>query len=319
MAFNLPDHFVWDFWLADDGEHHHLYFLHAPRSLGNPHLRHRNARIGHATSTDLRNWTFHGQIFDAGSAGAFDASATWTGSVVRAPDGSWRMFYTGSRFLRDDADTNIETIGMAYSRDLFSWTKHEGPVCLADAQWYEVLPDGTWPEEAWRDPWVFWKQDEQLWHMLITARARFGEGEDRGIVGHATSPDLDHWTVQAPLSGPGSGFGHLEVFQIVEVEGRNHLVFCCGAGRLVGARAGHMGGVWSVPVGDVPGPIDPGQARLLVPQSLYAGRIAKDRTGRPWLLAFNNIDENGYFAGGICDPLPVTTDGDGYLVVGETA
>ena len=59
LAFRLPDHWVWDFWLADDGDRYHLFYLHAPKSLGDPQLRHRNARIGHASSTDLR-WTNHG-------------------------------------------------------------------------------------------------------------------------------------------------------------------------------------------------------------------------------------------------------------------
>ena len=84
MGFNLTDHWVWDFWLADDGEQHHLFYLHAPKSLGHPDLRHRNAKIGHATSTDLRSWTNHGRAFEPGLPGSFDGSATWTGSVVKA-------------------------------------------------------------------------------------------------------------------------------------------------------------------------------------------------------------------------------------------
>ena len=51
MTVARPDHWLWDFWLADDGRTHHLFYLHAPKSLGNPDLRHRNARIGHASST----------------------------------------------------------------------------------------------------------------------------------------------------------------------------------------------------------------------------------------------------------------------------
>ena len=31
----LPDSWVWDFWTADDGELFHLFYLHAPKSLGN--------------------------------------------------------------------------------------------------------------------------------------------------------------------------------------------------------------------------------------------------------------------------------------------
>lgn len=315
MGFNLADHWVWDFWLADDGEQHHLFYLHAPKSLGHPDLRHRNAKIGHATSTDLRSWTNHGRAFDPGLPGSFDGSATWTGSVVRGPDRLWRMFYTGSRFLSADSNANIETIGLATSPDLFTWTKQPGPICSADPQWYETLGTSSWPEQAWRDPWVFWNQADQLWHMLVTARGKDGTEPDRGLMAHATSPDLKSWTVQPPLSATGSGFAHLEVFQVVKVDGRNHLVFCCDSAKLVGARAGQIGGVWSLPVGDMPGPVDFRQARLLVDERLYAGRIAIDRQGAPWLLAFRNVSAEGEFVGGVSDPIRVLTDQDGYLAV----
>lgn len=315
MGFNLADHWVWDFWLADDGEQHHLFYLHAPKSLGHPDLRHRNAKIGHATSTDLRNWTNHGRAFEPGLPGSFDGSATWTGSVVRGPDRLWRMFYTGSRFLSADSNANIETIGVATSPDLFTWSKQPGPICSADPQWYETLGTSSWPEEAWRDPWVFWKQADQRWHMLVTARGKDGTEPDRGVMAHATSPDLKSWTVQPPLSATGSGFAHLEVFQVVKVDGRNHLLFCCDSAKLVGARAGQIGGVWSLPVGDMPGPVDFRQARLLVDERLYAGRIAMDRQGAPWLLAFRNVSADGEFVGGVSDPIRVLTDQDGYLAV----
>lgn len=314
MGFNLASQWVWDFWLADDGEQHHLFYLHAPKSLGNPHLRHRNARIGHATSTDLRNWTDHGLAFDAGPVGSFDGSATWTGSVVRK-DGLWRMFYTGSRFLSPDSNANIETVGVATSPDLHVWTKQPGPVCVADAQWYETLGTSSWPEEAWRDPWVFWRQADQLWHMLVTARGKDGTEPDRGVMAHATSPDLKAWTVEPPLSETGAGFAHLEVFQVVKVDGAKHLIFCCDTAKLVGARQSQTGGVWSVPVNDMPERVDFTQARLLVNEQLYAGRIAIDRTGAAWLLAFNNVSSDGVFMGGISDPIRVVTGQDGYLVV----
>lgn len=315
MGFNLSDHWVWDFWLADDGERHHLFYLHAPKALGNPDLRHRHARIGHATSADLKDWTDHGLAFDAGTPGSFDGSATWTGSVVRAPDGLWIMFYTGSRFLSADSNANIETIGIATSPDLFAWTKQPGPVCVADARWYETLGTSSWPEEAWRDPWVFWRQSDQLWHMLVTARGKDGTEPDRGVMAHATSPDLKSWTVQSPLSDTDTGFAHLEVFQLVRIDGRDHLVFCCDSAKLVGPRTGQKGGVWSLPVGEMPGKVDFRAARLLVDERLYAGRIAIDRAGMPWLLAFNNASPDGAFMGGVSDPIGVMTGPDGHLVV----
>ncbi len=57
MAFALPGHWVWDSWTAVDGDTTHLFYLHAPTALGDPDLRHRNAAVGHATSTDLVTWT----------------------------------------------------------------------------------------------------------------------------------------------------------------------------------------------------------------------------------------------------------------------
>ena len=315
MGFNRSDHWVWDFWLADDGDQFHLYYLHAPKSLGNPDLRHRHARIGHATSPDLRNWSDHGRVFDAGIPGSYDGSATWTGSVVRAPDGAWKMFYTGSRFLSPDSSANIETIGVATSSDLYSWTKQPGPICVADPALYETLGTSDWPEEAWRDPWVFWRDEDRLWHMLITARGKAGTGSDRGVLGHAVSPDLADWTVEPPLSQGDSGFAHLEVFQLIEIAGRQHLIFCCDSAKMAGARAGTRGGIWTMPVAAMPAPVDPSAARLLVDDRLYAGRIATDREGTPWLLAFYNTTLGGVFAGGITDPMRISVGPDGYLTL----
>lgn len=317
MTFARPEHWLWDFWLADDGEQFHIFYLHAPRSLGNPDLRHRHARIGHARSPDLRNWTDHGQIFDAGPEGSFDGTANWTGSVVRGHDGRWRLYYTGSRFLSPDNNSNIETIGMAVSDDLFNWTKLPGPICVADPRWYETLGTSAWPEEAWRDPWVFPDADGETWHMLITARANVGDAMHRGVVGHAVSTDMEHWGVRPPLSDPGKDFAHLEVFQTFTIGGQNYLLFSCDAPRLGGSRAGERGGIWYMPTGSFAGRHDPAQAHLLATQRLYAGRVVRERHGQWALMGFENGPP---FTGRISDPIPITVHEDGRLTIeGEMA
>ena len=115
----LPDDWVWDSWVADDGERYHLFFLRAPRALGDPELRHTAARIGQATSDDLVDWEICADAL-APVAGRWDDLALWTGSVARGDDGVWRLFcsaLSSSRAL----GVRGQRIGMAESDDLFSW------------------------------------------------------------------------------------------------------------------------------------------------------------------------------------------------------
>ncbi len=310
MTFTLDTHWVWDFWLADDGELFHMYYLRAPKSLGNQHLRHRNAKVGHATSVDLTTWTDLGVVVQPGQPGDFDETAIWTGSVLQGPDGLWRMFYTGSRFLSADSNANIETVGVATSTDLHTWTKAAGPITEADPRWYEKLGDSSWPEEAWRDPWVYADPAGNGWHMLVTARANAGDESDRGVIAHATSADLETWTVQPPLSSVGAGFKHLEVPQIVTIDARTLLLFSCDGPALAGARSGEMGGIWALEAPSPTGPFAVDDAQLVVDERLYSGRIIRNREGAPVLLAFENSTTEGEFVGSLSDPIPVVWDAD---------
>ncbi|MHC9043212.1 family 43 glycosylhydrolase [Microbacterium saperdae] len=305
MTFSLATHWVWDFWFADDGESFHLYYLHAPKSLGDPQLRHRNARIGHATSTDLKNWSDHGEVLRPGAEDGFDGTATWTGSIIRDGDGLWRMYYTGSRFLSPDSHANVETIGMATSPDLHTWTKAPGPLSSAEAKWYETLGSSAWPEEAWRDPWVYPDPSGSGWHMLVTARSNTGDELDRGVIGHAISADLDGWEARPALSTAGAGFKHLEVPQIAEIDGRFALLFSCDSTHLAGARAGQVGGIWVVEAESATGPFNVADAVLLASEALYSGRLIQDRSGTWQMLAFENSTDDGGFIGVLSNPVPV--------------
>ena len=312
--FSLPDSWVWDFWLADDGERHHLFFLYASRALKDPEARHYRASIGHAVSTDLTDWTRVEDALVRSDAPAFDDLATWTGSIVRGDDGLWRMFYTGST-LAPDGLKNIQSIGVATSEDLYGWTKSAAnPILTADPRWYETLsPD--WHDEAFRDPWVFRDPTGEGWHMLITARAKTGDPFSRGVVGHATSTDLDHWVLQPPLTSPvDDGFGQLEVTQTESVDGQPVLIFSCLAEHASAARREHTGGVWAAPAGGLVGPFDIDAAYPITDASLYSGRLVRLRDGSWAMLAFRLTGEHTPFVGEITDPLPVAWDG-GRLVV----
>jgi sucrose-6-phosphate hydrolase SacC (GH32 family) len=306
----LPGSWIWDFWLADDGDRYHLFFLFASRELGDERERHRRAAIGHATSDDLRSWTQVGDVVAAADPPAFDDLATWTGSVVRDHDGRWWLLYTGVTLV---GGRIRQSIGAATSTDLETWHKEPAsPLVTADDRWYERLGGGDWPEEAWRDPWVFPDPTGDGWHMLITARANTGPDDDRGVVGHAHSVDLRRWEVGPPLSRPGSGFGHIECTQLASVDGRLVLLFSCLDPQLSATRraTGATGGILYVPVESPTGPFEIAAARPLTGDAFYCGRLATDRGGRPVLLAFHYFDEDRRFLGELSDPMPVGWDGD---------
>jgi sucrose-6-phosphate hydrolase SacC (GH32 family) len=301
----LPGAWMWDFWLAQDGDRYHLFFLFAPRDLQDERRRHRRAAIGHAVSEDLRTWVRVGDVLAASEPPAFDDLATWTGSVVRGQEGRWWLFYTGVTLVDDQLR---QTIGAATSADLEVWHKDPAsPLVCADDRWYERLGGGTWPEEAWRDPWVFADPDGDGWHMLITARASQGPADDRGVIGWAHSPDLRRWAVRPPLSKPGSGFGHIECPQLASVDGRQVLVFSCLDPQFSAARraSGATGGILYVPTDSPTGPFDIAAARPLTSDAFYCGRLIHDRAGQPMLLAFHYFDEARQFLGELSDPMPV--------------
>jgi beta-fructofuranosidase len=298
VTFDLPDSYVWDFWTAYDEHqhHHHLFFLHAPRSLADPDLRHRHARVGHAVSDDLVYWD---RINDPlPEPAAFDDLAQWTGCTVRVPD-AWWLFTSG---LARPEDGGVQRIGLSTSSDLRIWSRTRLTL-EADPRWYQTTPVAM----AWRDPWVVQGEDG-IWHMYVTARDTSG-GAGCGVVGHAVSEDLVRWEVRPPLSAPTGFFDHLEVIQVLQVDGRWALLFSCLSPEMPGASAG-SGGVWSVPVDGPGGPVDVASAVRVADERLYVGKVVHD-LGTPYFLAFRNIDARGDFVGGLIDPVRIGWRADG--------
>ena len=314
---DLRDDWVWDFWVVDaaDGAGvagdtgatdapYHLFFLKAPRSLGDPDLRHTHASVGHAVSTDLRTWQRLADALDPQPPPAYDDLATWTGSVVRGDDGRWHQFTSGiSRAERGV----VQRIGVSVSPDLTTWTRLPAPVLEADARWY-LRTDGR-RDEHWRDPWVR-RGPDGLWHMYVTAQAAGTAAAPDGVVGHATSRDLHRWEVGPPLSRPTGRFQQLEVVSLAQVAGRWALVFSCLSTEMPGA-ASRDGGVWSVPVDGVGTPVEIGRAVRLTSEDLYVGRVVTRRDASTCLLAFENRDASGSFSGGVIDPVDVAWNAAG--------
>jgi beta-fructofuranosidase len=289
-----PEDWIWDSWIADDGERYHLFFLKAPRALADPELRHTSARIGHASSLDLADWEIHPDALGPNEAG-FDDLALWTGSVARGDDGLWRMYYTALN--REGRGVRDQRIGLAESEDLMTWRRAAGePLVEPDPCWYRMLGDGSGASATWRDPFVF--RDGEIWHMLITARDPTAERRFDGVLAHARSRDMRTWELAPPLT-EAAGFGELEVSQVRQLDGRWLLVFTCHPDEQGEPRPFSS---WYVLGDSALGPWDITQAKPFEDEpKLFAAQLVQRRDGSWAMLGF--LDGKAFE---VIDPIPVT-------------
>ena len=318
MTLRLPDKWVWDFWLVQDGPDYHIFYLQALKSLKDDSLRHWHVSVGHAVSTDLENWQIlPNALHPSDEEDAWDNKTTWTGSILKHEE-TWYFFYTGSTKKENGL---VQRIGLATSTDLLHWEKHpQSPVIEAESQWYEMFDLDLWHDQSWRDPWVFQHPTSGEFHAFITGRVNYGPTDGRGVIAHAQSQDLLNWEVLPPVTGSGE-FGVMEVPQLVEINGRFYLIFCAWADIHAAHRNKRLG---SPPVtgthylvADNPlGPFTYTTDNFLagdVAGSLYSGKLVQNPQGAWCFIAFRNFDEDGNFIGEIIDPIPITVDKFGNL------
>lgn len=302
----LDDHWVWDSWYLHDGTHWHCWYLKAPKSIGDPKLRHWNVTQGHAISDDLVTWRRHSTALRP-SASGWDDYTVWTGSTLRGDDGRWHYFYTGTSRAEGGL---IQRIGHAVGDDLETWARVEDGLCLdltgPNAALYETHHEGRWHDRAMRDPWVMKDPQGAGWLMYFTARVPDGEANEAGCIGLATSTDLYTWTLEAPVFV--GAWGQLEVPQVFEAEGSWYCLFCMDEAHQSApnlARNGPLGRGNHYLMADTPrGPWRlPDGPALDVAAERYAARIVD--AGGLKILGFADGEARGAFGGVIMDPAPV--------------
>ena len=190
---------IWDSWIADDGERYHLFFLKAPRALERSAACAMRRRGSATRAPRPRRVGLHEDALGPAAEG-FDDLALWTGSVARGDDGVWRMYYTalnsrGSRRARPaDRDRGVRRPDdVAAGRRASRWS-------TPDPRWYRMLGDGSGASETWRDPFVF-RDGGRLAHADHGPRAGRARLRD-GVLAHARSDDMVDWRLAPPLTEP---------------------------------------------------------------------------------------------------------------------
>lgn len=139
------------------------------------------------TTDDFVGYEDDGMALNYGLMSDLDP-ALGTGSVMRDNDGLYHLFYTGHNDT-GNGGMGKECVMHATSADRVNWEKHPEDTFFS--------PEG-YSRNDFRDPEVFWMEEDGCYWLLIAAR----EDALGGVVAKYTSPDLKNWTFEGPIYAP---------------------------------------------------------------------------------------------------------------------
>lgn len=137
-----------------------------------------------------------------------------TGHILKV-DGVYHMFYCVF-------PEGKQLACHATSTDLRNWEPIPEDTFGPDGEIYEMAD--------WRDPFVFWNEEEGVYWMLIAALAK-GPTARKGCTGLLTSSDLKHWEYRQPLYAPNLHVGAHECPDMFRIGEWWYLVYSSYTGR----------------------------------------------------------------------------------------
>ena len=229
---------------AHDGKFY-IYYLHDERK-GNT-----QDEYGYRTSWNLLITEDGVNIKDCKvvlPVGEYDDAdyACYTGSVIEGNDGQFHMFYTAQnnynpKYHRDGKP--LQYVAHAISTDLINWEKLPELTFGADESIYEPFD--------WRDPFVFYNEDEKCFDMLLAARLRGASEKNGGCVGLCRSYDLIHWEAKEPFYNPESYMTH-ECPDLFKLGNKWYLVYSTFSEKFLThyRMSDKLSGPWTSPIED---------------------------------------------------------------------
>ena len=138
-------------------------------------------RLFRATSPDGLQWTRSATpIVSPGPPGSWDATNVETPSVLKLPDGSYRLYYTGGK----EPETEVYQIGLATSADGSNWQK------AADNPVLPLGPAGSFDAYSVFNPSALYKDGKYwMWYAGISSTLQVQ-------IGLALSADGKQWEKQ---------------------------------------------------------------------------------------------------------------------------
>lgn len=263
-----------DGWVGDlipfshDGKFY-LFYLHDKREGKNEDDYGYRTTWNLLITTDGTDIVDRGVVLPTGNHDDIDESC-YTGSVIEDGSGVFHMFYTAqnvslAQYSKDGRP--LQFVMHATSHDLIHWDKHYDSAFGADETIYEA--------HDWRDPYVYFSEQDHCYHMLVAARAKDSSVKTGGCIALCTSTDLWNWEIQEPFYNPGAYMTH-ECPDLFQLNGWWYLVYSTFTERFVThyRYSNSPIGPWSAPIED-----------SFDGRAFYAAKTAESKGGR-WCFAW---------------------------------
>ena len=150
------------------------------------------------TTNNFVDFKEYGEVIPRGSKREQDLYI-FTGSAIEAK-GKYHIFYTGHNPHLRAKGKPEQAIMHAVSDDLQNWAKIPEDTFFAPKDKYEM--------HDWRDPFVFWDENDKVYYMLLAARSTKGIPRRRGLTALCSSIDLKTWKVEENFYKPDLYFTH---------------------------------------------------------------------------------------------------------------
>ena len=295
ISYKPSDAYVGDVIPYFENGKYYAYYLHDPRNCG-AGIYAEDTTWHLATTEDGLVFKDEGRILPTGDE-TTPYLNNYTGSVIKHSDGRYYAFFTAFNELNDSYKVNgkaVQSVMMAVG---------DTPEKLEIVNDFRLLgDDNIYEVYDWRDPYVFYSEDDQCYLMLLCAR-RKGSGYHRGgCIGLCKSKDLVSWEYAEPFYEPGM-YITMECPEVFRMGGRWYLVFSTFSDRFLThyRYSDSLSGPWIIPAED-----------SLDCRSDYAIKTAgddKERLAFGWIATkLGKRDEGPYEWGGTMIAHRLTAD-----------
>lgn len=175
----------------ENGVYHIFYLLDLrdANNIGTPWCK--------ITTKDFVHFVDHGEMLKRGTYEEYDMYV-FTGSVIKDKDGLYHIWYTGHNTMMEEGQY-LQAVMHAVSDDLEHWKKIKEDTFTA-YEGYEI--------RDWRDPYVYFDEEDNLYHMLLSTRKEGGPTRRRGTTAMLVSKDNKHWEMRETFYEPELYYAH---------------------------------------------------------------------------------------------------------------